>query len=212
MPRFDSALLNNSLTALSIVSAGETSRISGDKSIRKQWSVNKIEALYELAYLRIFAAWEIYLEAVFYRSLCGYASAAGQEQLIGGHYYPNLAVAEAAVLGTRPYVLWHNPQTVIDRCNRFIRSGPGCPSVQGNVIGSDYARLIHFAATRHRIAHEQTDAKTKFDAATQYFVARTYPASRPGKFLRDFDVTKIPQQRWLEVIARELSSLLAQMV
>ena len=80
MPRFDRALHNQAQSAIAIVRAGEIAHVSGGAAIRKEWSVVKLEALYELAYLRVFAAWEMCLEAVFYRSLCGYASAAGQEQ------------------------------------------------------------------------------------------------------------------------------------
>src|SRR5580658_4258475 len=120
MPRFDSALFSTATTAVSIVGAGELSRLSGGPTIRKEWRTARLEALYELAYLRVFAAWESYLEAIFYRSLCGYASAAGQEQLIRGAYFPSLAAAEADVLGAHTYALWHKPQKVIDRCKKYI--------------------------------------------------------------------------------------------
>jgi hypothetical protein len=154
-------------------------------------------------------AWETYLEAVFYRSLCGYASAAGQEKLIRGKFYPNLATAEAAVLGGYSYVLWHSPQKVIDRCRLHIRGGP---CVQELIITSNFTRLVHLSSTRHRIVHDQADAKKKFDAATLHLTGQTYRGSRPGKFLRDYDRTKVPPQRWLEVTVRELSALMAQMV
>src|SRR5260370_42213333 len=102
MPRFDRALHNQAQSAIAIVRAGEIAHVSGGAAIRKEWSVVKLEALYELAYLRVFAAWEMCLEAVFYRSLCGYASAAGQETLVSASYYPNLAAAASALLGGQP--------------------------------------------------------------------------------------------------------------
>src|SRR5690349_6946789 len=139
------------------------------------------------------------LEAVFYRSLCGYASVLGQETLVTGGYYPTLAAAEAAVL--KPgysYTLWHNPQHVIDRCRKFIKSGsPGCPSIQELTISSNFSRLLNLSYTRHRIVHEQSDAKYKFDMATLQLAGRTYPAARPGKFLRDWDTSTRPHRRWL---------------
>jgi hypothetical protein len=214
MPRFDNALHDNALTAVSIVGAGELSRHSGAPAIRKEWKLARLEALYELAYLRVFAAWESYLEAIFYRSLCGYASAAGQEKLIAGGYYLSLADAEAAVLGGQSYVLWHSPQKVITRCQaHFIPStSGGGPCALESTVASNLARLEHLAATRHRIVHNQADAKNKFDAATLHLAGRTYAASRPGKFLRDYHPSRTPQQRWLEVAVTELSSLMAQMV
>ena len=212
MPRFDRKLSDQAQLAVAIVRAGEIAHVSGGPTIRKEWNTIRLEALYELAYLRVFAAWEMCLEAIFYRSLCGYASAAGQEQLISGSYYPSLAAAEAAVLGRHKYVLWHNPQKVIERCQGYIRSGTGCPSVQELTISSNLARLEHLASTRHRIVHDQIDAKLKFDAATLHIAGRTYRSSRPGKFLRDLDTTKTPPRKWLEVTIMELSSLMCQMV
>ena len=152
------------------------------------------------------------LEAIFYRSLCGYASAAGQEQLIRGAYFSNLAAAEGDVLGGNVFALWHKPQRVIDRCKKYIKSGAGCPCVQEVTLTSNLSRLEHLVSMRHRIVHDQKDAKNKFDAATLHIAGRIYRASRPGKFLRDYDRTKTPPQRWLEVAVTELSSLMAQMV
>jgi hypothetical protein len=123
-----------------------------------------------------------------------------------------LAAAEAAVLGAYRYVLWHNPHKVIDRCQGYIRSGAGCPAVQELTISSNLTRLEHLASVRHRIVHNQTDAKLKFDAATLHIAGRTYHSSRPGKFLRDVDTTKTPPRKWLEVMITELTSLLHQMV
>ena len=152
------------------------------------------------------------MEAIFYRSLCGYASTAGQEMLVSGRYYPTLPAAESAVLSGRSYALWHHPQKVIDRCRSFIRSGIGCPCVQEATIASNFTRLVHFASTRHRIVHDQADAKRKFDAATTYMVGRTYPASRPGKFLRDWDTSTSPPRRWLDATIADLTSLTRQIV
>ena len=157
---------------------------------------------------------DTHLEAIFYRSLCGYASTAGQETLLTGAYYSTLAQAEAAVLGSRrTYVLWHNPTAVIGRCRNFIRSGvPGCPSLQENTIASNLTRLEYLSSARHRIVHDQADARSKFDAATINLVGRTYPASRPGKFLRDWDTSGPVQRRWLDALTQELIGLASQMV
>ena len=160
----------------------------------------------------MFETWDICLEAFFYRSLCGYSSAAGQETLVSGTYYPTLAAAESAVSGSRPFLLWHNPHKVIERCQRFIKSGQAdCPAVQEVTISSHLARLEHMAATRHRIVHDQADAKRQFDAATLQLAGRTYRSSRPGKFLRDWDTSTSPPRRWLEVTIGELTSLISQM-
>jgi hypothetical protein len=175
--------------------------------------VNRLEALYELAYLRVYAAWEMYLEALFLRFLCGYASRAGQETLVAGGYFQTLAAAETAVLSGGSFLLWHQTTKVIQRCKKFIKSGtPGCPAVMESVIASNQARLDHLACIRHRIVHtHQKDAKNNFDAATLHFVGRVYPGSRPGRFLRTRH-TPNKRPRWLDATIREFARLLRQMV
>lgn len=213
MPRFDLTLSGQTQAALAIAKAGELARFYGTTRVRKEWRMGRLEALYELAYLRAFAAWEICLEAVFYRSLCGYASSAGQETLVSGNYYPNLATAEAAVLGKNSYYLWHNPQRVIKRCKGYIKSGiPGCPALQETILASNLSNLADFSFIRHRIVHDQSDGKQKFDGATLRLAGRTYPASRPGRFLRDWSSPASRQMRWLEAIVSELVALTKQLV
>jgi len=213
MPRFDRALSNQAQLAAAIVRAGEITHVSGGPALRKEWSIIRLESLYELAYLKVFAAWEMYLEAIFYRSLCGYVSTAGQESLVRGPFFPDLAAAESAVLAGRSYVLWHNPQHVIDRCRQYFKSGvPGCPCIQETTISSNLTRLVDLASIRHRIVHDQTDAKRKCDIATLHIAGRTYLSSRPGRFLRDWDRSVAPHRRWLEVTIAELTALIGQIV
>lgn len=66
MPRFDRTLSNQAQSAIGIVKAGEIAHVSGGLAIRREWNLVRLEALYELAFLRVFAAWEACLEAVFY--------------------------------------------------------------------------------------------------------------------------------------------------
>jgi hypothetical protein len=191
MPRFDLQLSVVAQTAIAIAKAGELAHAAADSAVRKEWTVTKLESLYELAYLRVFAAWESCLEGIFYRSLC---------------YYSSLHAAETAIAGTR-YLLWHNPTKVIQRCRRHIRAGR-----QENTINSNLTRLEHLSYARHRVVHDQADAKQKFDTATISIVGRTYPASRPGKFLRDWDTSSPTPRRWLDTLAQELTVLVRQMI
>jgi hypothetical protein len=214
MPRFDLELAAEAHSAIAIVRAGEMSRISGGAAVQAEWTRPRLEALYELAFIRIFAAWEQCLESVFYRSLCGFASAAaGQEQLVTGSYYRSIGDAETAVLQGRDFLLWHNPTQVVKRCRDYIRHGHGFACIQAAVISSNLAHLTELSYIRHRVAHRhQEDAKTKFDAATLAIAGRTYPSSRPGKFLRDQDMSTTPRLNWLNILSNELINLAAQFV
>jgi hypothetical protein len=220
MPRFDLELVAQSKIANEIVLAGEQSRVR-EGLIKGGWTENRLEFLHEFAYLRIFSAWEDMLESVFLRSLCGYASrAGGQEILAKGTYHKTLLHAEMAVLssesrGTRlkTFLLWHGPDQLIKRCQFHIKSGPsGGPAIQERIISSSKARLEALAAVRHRIVHEQDDARFNFDAATLAIAGRRYPLSRPGKFLRDEDLSGSRPRKWLDALTAELCGLASQMV
>jgi hypothetical protein len=102
-------------------------------------------------------------------------------------------------------VLWHNPRTVIARARQWLSV---CPHEV--VIASHQAALENYAAVRHRIVHGQDDAKVKFDSATMALVGRRYRGARPGRFLRDWNTSVIPQVRWLESLGSALSNLAAQ--
>jgi hypothetical protein len=121
MPRFDLAFSEKARTANEIVLAGETSRVN-EGVTRDGWTAKRLEFLYEFVYLRMFATWEAILEAIFLRSLCGYAARSGQETLVIGGYHPTIAAAETAVLAGNSYLLWHSSTRVINRCQVHIVS------------------------------------------------------------------------------------------
>jgi hypothetical protein len=211
MPRFDNVLAAQLRLAEGIVSAGETMRRDGGVMGQKEWTIARLEALHELAFLRVFLCWESCLESVFYRSLCGFSSKVGQEVLLSGSHFRTLASAEASVLNGRRYLLWHNPGDVVKRCKKYICSGTGYHAVQETILSSHQTRLELIGAIRHRIAHHQTDARNQFDTATLAFAARTYANSQPGRFLRDREIVP-PYRRWMTILSSELISLLSQMV
>jgi hypothetical protein len=206
MPTFAARLGHNVLEAIALARAGDLSGAEPIGSpIRLEWRVNRIQFLYELAFLRIFVEWERFLEETFLRYLCGYQSAHGGCQLVAGQFYGSLGTAEAAILGGRPYALWHDPARIIQRSQRFFVGG-----FHENVVSSNAARLSDLVAVRHRIVHDQSDARQKFDQAAMNFVGRRYGASRPGRFLRDWDASVNPPRRWLETLGVEITSLATQ--
>jgi hypothetical protein len=209
-------LQSHAQLASDVVGAGELVRIGTGLIGRRAWTQTRIEALYELAFMRLFADWESLLEDVFHRCLCGFAPRAGRETLVpglvpAGTHFRKVADAEAAVLNGQAYVLWHNPARLIGRCQRFFRSGAAYPNTIENVISSNLTRLQHLGAIRHRVVHNQSDARTNFDAACLTIAGRTFPKSRPGKLLREFDAST-PPRRWLDVFSAELVGLASQMV
>lgn len=196
-----------SAAAVNLARAGEVARAGSPSgsSTRRLLHYSTIEYLYEAAYLRLFVRWESFLEASFYRYMCGYECSQGQQTLVQpASYRPSIAAAESDVLGTRSYILWHNPTYVVKRSQKYFVNGR-----HELVINSVLSLLEHYANIRHRIAHGQSDARTKFDAATMHLAARHYHGSRPGRFLRDQHPSGVRQ---LERIATDLVALAKQIV
>lgn len=211
MPALDVQLRSRITDAVALAAVGEVARAEATPTslTRRGLYPARLEALYEMAYLRIFVGWEAYLEAAFLRYLCGYSSARwGQAVLLpGSTFAATLAKAEASVLSGQSFVLWHSPNTVVLRSQKFFRS-----SMIEDTVASSRAQLQHLAAVRHRITHSQDDARRNFDAATMTIAGRRYRGARPGAFLRDWDATVQPPIRWLERLSMEMSALAGQIV
>lgn len=173
-----------------------------------QIGVSALELSYELAYLRIFLAWEEFLSECFLRLLCGYqARGIGQEPLRPGvHYLPTIAQADAAVLGGQRYKLWHSPQQVATRAQGYFQNGNF-----ERVVSSAAPMIEECAVVRHRIAHAQDHARREFDLTTMALAGKRYPASRAGRFLRDWDASPLQRRRWLVVLSSRLCGLARQL-
>jgi hypothetical protein len=206
LPRLDGEFTRQVSTADAYIMHLEQSRAQTVGIGSSAITITDLEFSYELAFLRIFLGWEIFLESALLRLMCGYHHTGGQEPLATGmRYYAKIVDAELAILGGRNFRLWHNPNDVIGYARRvFYRSRYEL------VISSAFARLEHFAAIRHRIAHSQKHAQGQFDAATMALAGRRYPASRPGRFLRDWVPRTIPPTRWIFAVSQELSGLAVQ--
>jgi hypothetical protein len=206
MPPFADRLRQRVTQAVALSRAGDVAAASdGGGQLRTEWHISRVELLYELSYLRMFIEWEWFLEQSFLRYLCGYVSARGPVRPTAGAFFATLPLAQAAVLGGNPYVLWHNPDTIARRSRRFLAQ---CP--HETVIDSYRARLLDLAAVRHRIAHGQEDARQKFDVATINIAGRRYRGGRPGRFLRDWDRSVTPPRRWLQALGTELVNVAQQ--
>jgi hypothetical protein len=208
MPPLASKFADRAKAASGIAEAGEVIRSGARRgsTIYRELRLSRLEALHEMAYLRIFVAWEVFLEATFLRTQCGYESPLYSPVfVVGRSREPTLSAAQIALYGSQQYLLWHNPNSTVARARLWFDR---CPLE--HVILSNLSRLEGFAAVRHVIAHGSADARQKFDAAAIGLAGRRYPGSSAGRFLRDWDHTAVPRRRWLNSIADELSGLAGQ--
>ncbi|WFP65479.1 hypothetical protein [Mesorhizobium sp. WSM4904] len=176
LPHLDVSFQHDVDAALILISRIEAVNAFAQGRQIARLSTANIELSYELSYLRIFLSWEVLLEESLLRLLCGYRHSGGQEPLRQNQtYFRTIADAEAAILGNQLYKLWHNPGQVINRARAYLNN-----SRYEIIVASAQARLQHFAAIRHRIAHAQDHAAREFDQATMSLAGRRYPGSRPG--------------------------------
>jgi hypothetical protein len=207
LPQYDQDFSSEAAKAALLVGRLEQSLLAPHPEICARIKSVDVEFAYELAYLRTYLAWEVLLEQTLIRLICGYHKSSGPEPLKSGtNYFSRLSDAENAVLGGRRYKLWHDPAIVAQRASRWLDN-----SLYEQIILSSQAKLEHFAAVRHRIAHSQKDAQSNFDMTTMTLAGKRYPASRPGRFLRDRQSGSSPPRRWLSVITNELTSLATQL-
>ena len=174
--------------------------------VRPELTAARTQLVYELAYLRIFNAWEVFLEEVFLRYLCGYRFQSQTESPLSGFAY-TLQEARTRLYGGSSYLLWHNPDKAISRANQHFRAN----NRLALVLGSSRADVMNYASIRHRIAHDHDDAIRKFNAASLQLAARRFRGSRPGALLRYPTTYGNLPCTWLERIALELSALAGQL-
>src|SRR5262249_19074079 len=147
------------------------------------------QLLYELAYLRMFIAWETFLEESFLRYLCGYVASRGSAAL-RQRAFRKVEDARIAVLSGRDFVSWSNVDRIRQRSRTFITLGS-----HETVIGAARSRLEAFAAVRNRIAHGSAFARREFDQATMMLTGQRYRGSCPGLFPRDWNSSTAPVER-----------------
>ena len=174
------------------------------RHVKRLLPIPRVEMVYELSFLRLFASWEAFIEDALLHMLCGYASPLYMPAFQPGvAREKDLGSARAAVYRGRNFKLWYDPAVVQRRCVRFLIASP-----QELVSASSAARLEWFAWIRHRIAHDSEDARQKFDVASMNLAGRRFPRSRPGKLLRSIDAGS--NVLFLISIANELRLLAAQ--
>ena len=201
MPNYAQVFAERVRDSLDLIGAVESARVSLStlETQRLSLSIHRTELIYELAFLRIFVHWESFLEETFMRYLCGY-ECAGISETPCAHFFKTIADAQKDVNRGRPFILWHNPYEVEKRAKQYFDNGR-----HENAIAANLSRLKWLSFVRHRIAHANDDARRNFDTACMSLCGRRFRGGRPGRFLRDWTGGAHGSQRWLEVLAEDLS-------
>ncbi len=208
MPDFVGTFKQRAAEATALVEGIELVRahLTSFPKLRSELGVHRIEYVYELAYLRTFGYWESFLEDSLIRYLCGYECSSGSEKPVVA-FEKSLNAAEKQLAGSKSYLLWHNPNEVISRAKKYLTS-----SKHELVLSSNLSRLEYFARVRHRIAHRNKDARTKFEGSCIALCGKRFRGARAGAFLRDWNSASPKPERWFTVITNELTNLAEQLV
>ena len=219
MPKLDSALAMTIGNILASVKRVELARLPKNGHGLKAMPPSEIEEAYERKFLKIFDAWEEFLEKAFLNYLCGRPSVKfGHATIKGGaKFYKSLADAETAMLTKivkkktkkDEYFLWASPKKVRAMVKKHIDCGR-----HEVLFKSEGIVLGHYSRIRHRIAHErQRDARAKFrDAVLKLSGLSVGFGYRPGQFLRKLNKSVTPNVRWIELIANRLIAFSALVI
>ena len=137
------------------------------------------ELVIELAFLRIFIAWEAFLEESFFRYLVGGKSCSGKrpKKFINP---PNIKKAIEIVAGERNrYIKWNLSEENIARSEIYFKNGEPYKNTL-EVISSD---IKDMNTIRNRITHHSRASKDKFAEFIRQESGHGIKGMTPGRFL-----------------------------
>lgn len=175
---------------------------------RPHISRNRRDHIVEMAFLRAFLAWEVFVEEAFILYLAGQNPPRGRAPFRYA-FPPNHKTAmEWVIPEGRPYASWTVATQVSDRAERFFRDGrPFAGVLRGNQTLLDETRII-----RNAIAHKSMSARDKFDALVRDKLAALPPNTTVGSFLGTAVPLSAPPASFLEWYVGRIESAARQIV
>jgi hypothetical protein len=138
----------------------------------------QLALIYELAFLRCFLAWEIFLEETFYAYMLSKPSPDGTTY--GRYVRPrNLQHARKLVRGEGKFSAWANSKMVLKRADLFFDQGE--PFSTGLAAAS--GDLADMGKVRNRIAHRSGTAKSEFLELVRQRHGSVPQGTNAGRFL-----------------------------
>lgn len=208
MPALGAKCVASFNQSLDIASATETLWLTAKptSAVRKQLKTAQLEALYEATFLRVFSAYESFVEDSLVHYMANYGTPTYTPAASAtGKIHPSLTSALATLYGNNDYLLWHNPQKGIDRAAKHLASSP-----VELVLAANKAKLDDYARIRHHIAHNSSDSGVKFAAAASRLTGSEYRRS-PGKLLRSADISDpLNPTKWIRVIVDDMAATVLQ--
>lgn len=138
----------------------------------------QVEIIAELAFLRIFIAWENFLEESFIRYIVGAKSLSGSRPTKLSNA-KNMEHARKLICSARKYFQWNSASDVINISEIHFRNGEPYKNVlQGATIDLNDMNMI-----RNRIVHKSVISKNKFNDFVRKKLGHGSRGMTPGRFL-----------------------------
>lgn len=137
------------------------------------------EALVELAFLKAYIGWEVFVEQAFYVYAQGYPAPDGSRAV--RYVRPNDDDHVTQLIQPHPlrYVDWTVPETIRSRAKSFFKDGEPFETV----LASSTHFLHNLKKIRNAIAHASIDAVSKYESYATTTLGRPCTGLRPGAFL-----------------------------
>ena len=156
----------------------------------------------ELAFLRVFLAWEVFVEQSFLLYVMGAAPLKGR-RVHRFVFPPSRNVAEEWLTDGRDYATWSSAAAVGQRAQRYFREGrPFTGVLRRNQNFLDETRFI-----RNAIAHRSGDAQDKFEAMVRNKLGALPPNATAGSFLAATVPGVAPPLTFWESYTKKLAQL-----
>jgi len=141
-----------------------------------QITIPRRDTLTEVAFLRAFTGWEIFLEEAFYLYLLGYQLPKRRPHRYG--FPPDRNAASEWCTEGKEYAKW-DVGNVRKRANRWFKDGkPFTPA-----LAAQQTRLEQLTTIRNAIAHQSSVARTKFETLVRNELTALPPNTTVGGFL-----------------------------
>ena len=155
----------------------------------------QIDRVAEVCALRVFIAWEVFLEGTFLRYMCGAGSMSGVKPACCasprdlGHAW-NLVCGQSG----REFIDWASPTKVIGRSELYFVNGEPYKSA----ISPAIVQLTDFRVVRNRIAHDSEPARKDFAKMVRGHFGHAFPGMAPGKLLMTVNRSRTGSLTYLE--------------
>ena len=162
----------------------------------------------EMAFLRAFQAWEVFVEESFVLYLWGQMPPRGRGPKRYAFPPDQKTAAEWVIPEGRDYAQWTHAQYVRERAESFFKAGrPFAPVLSGNQHLLDDVRII-----RNAIAHKSVGARERFEKVVRDKLGTVPPGMTVGGFLGTIAPGTAPPVSFLEFYVSRIDIAARQIV